>query len=234
MSCAIGNSEVSSDSLMLESIGVRHLYGPRISVRRGHAAISPEARGPFRLRVEMPSTPRKGMGKKLRFSIFARDGFACRYCGAQADSVKLVVDHVLPVAEGGTNDEPNLITACEPCNQGKGARLIEQSAPTDADRLRIVQEAREQQEAAEMARKAVEAREEYQQTIVNLWCGIRRSEAADPHTIRVMASYAKQHGVERVAEWIEWAESKLPYSADYKLGQYISGIRRRLLSEGSL
>ena len=48
MSCAIGNSEVSSDSLMFERIGFDTLHGPRILVRHLVVASSPKARGPSR------------------------------------------------------------------------------------------------------------------------------------------------------------------------------------------
>lgn len=60
----------------------------------------------------------------LRFKIFVRDDFQCVYCGATPDQVELRVDHVHPVAAGGTNDPDNLVTACHDCNAGKGARLI--------------------------------------------------------------------------------------------------------------
>jgi hypothetical protein len=68
---------------------------------------------------------RKGLSKKLRFEIFKRDSFTCQYCGKQPPLVVLVVDHINPVANGGDNDDLNLITSCEECNQGKGARLLE-------------------------------------------------------------------------------------------------------------
>ena len=60
---------------------------------------------------------------KVRFAVFNRDGFACRYCGRMAPEVELHVDHVIPVARGGTNDLDNLITACVDCNVGKGTTL---------------------------------------------------------------------------------------------------------------
>lgn len=66
---------------------------------------------------------REAIGKKLRFEVFKRDGFCCQYCGGNAPNVNLEVDHVIPVAEDGTNDIDNLITACENCNRGKGARI---------------------------------------------------------------------------------------------------------------
>ena len=35
------------------------------------------------------------------------------------------VDHIIPVAEGGENDMDNLITSCQPCNIGKGAKSLQ-------------------------------------------------------------------------------------------------------------
>jgi DNA-directed RNA polymerase subunit RPC12/RpoP len=67
---------------------------------------------------------RKSISKKLRFEIFKRDGFKCQYCGATPNKEVLQVDHITPVAEGGENDIDNLITSCQPCNIGKGARSL--------------------------------------------------------------------------------------------------------------
>lgn len=70
----------------------------------------------------------KAISKKLRFEIFKRDQFLCQYCGAHPPDVILHVDHIMPVAKGGQNEECNLITSCSECNLGKGARLLS-SAP---------------------------------------------------------------------------------------------------------
>lgn len=46
----------------------------------------------------------------------------CVKCGASPkknSEVTLEVDHIIPVAEGGTNDPKNLQTLCWSCNQGK-------------------------------------------------------------------------------------------------------------------
>lgn len=182
----------------------------------------------------MATRTRKGLSKAVRFSIFARDGFTCRYCGSQSDSVRLVVDHIIPVAEGGTNDEANLITACEPCNQGKGKRTLEQSAPTEIDRLRMLQEVEEQKLVAQRAREAMQARAEFRQIVVDLWCDIRESRQADSRTISVIASYVQQYGLTAVADWISIAHAKLPDASDSIVGRYVSGIRRQCVEEGSV
>jgi hypothetical protein len=64
---------------------------------------------------------RESISRRLRFQILQRDGFKCLYCGAigGVDGTRLEVDHVEPVAGGGTNDPRNLVTACRDCNGGK-------------------------------------------------------------------------------------------------------------------
>lgn len=69
--------------------------------------------------------------KRIRYEVLRRDGFACRYCGAMAPDVKLTVDHVMPVALGGTDDPTNLVTACADCNAGKAS--VAPDSPIVAD-----------------------------------------------------------------------------------------------------
>jgi hypothetical protein len=84
------------------------------------------------------------VGKRLRFQIFRRDNFACRYCGlTAAGGAVLEVDHIKPQAEGGKDHPTNLITACEQCNSGKSdipldAALVEDVPQADF-RLALVQ-----------------------------------------------------------------------------------------------
>jgi 5-methylcytosine-specific restriction endonuclease McrA len=53
---------------------------------------------------------------KLRQAVFERDGRRCLCCMATSD---LVIDHIVPVLSGGTNDPNNLQTLCRPCNSRK-------------------------------------------------------------------------------------------------------------------
>lgn len=64
---------------------------------------------------------RRGVSPKLRFEVFKRDDFTCQYCGRHPPDVLLHADHIISVNDGGADDIDNLITACEPCNLGKGA-----------------------------------------------------------------------------------------------------------------
>lgn len=67
---------------------------------------------------------RESIPPSQRIRILVRDGFRCVYCGATREDAKIEVDHVIPVAAGGTNDDGNLVAACWPCNRGKRDKLI--------------------------------------------------------------------------------------------------------------
>lgn len=71
---------------------------------------------------------RRSLSKKLRFQILERDNFACRYCGRGAPEYRLAVDHVMPVALGGSNHPSNLVAACAACNHGKAANMLDASS----------------------------------------------------------------------------------------------------------
>ena len=63
-----------------------------------------------------------GEDRSLRERIFARDRYACVYCGAVLPFERLTLDHVQPRMRGGDNSPGNLVTACAPCNTAKGSR----------------------------------------------------------------------------------------------------------------
>lgn len=76
---------------------------------------------------------RKPISKSVRFDILTRDGFRCRYCGVGPALTELHIDHVLPVALGGTNDVDNLVTACIACNLGKRTKLVSLGEATNVE-----------------------------------------------------------------------------------------------------
>lgn len=57
--------------------------------------------------------------KKLRLRILQRDLWECYWCGMDATTV----DHIVPVAKGGTDDQENLVAACKKCNFSKQDKL---------------------------------------------------------------------------------------------------------------
>lgn len=69
---------------------------------------------------------RTPISKKLRARIFKTHGRRCFYCGGDGGKYPLELDHMVPVAQGGQNDETNLVPACKHCNLQKHARTYEQ------------------------------------------------------------------------------------------------------------
>lgn len=59
----------------------------------------------------------KRPNREKRLKVIARDGNVCLKCGS---TDWLVVDHIKPLALGGTNDYENLQTLCRTCDGQKG------------------------------------------------------------------------------------------------------------------
>ena len=65
--------------------------------------------------------------KLNRKNIYTRDNNMCQYCGKSFDTSELNIDHVIPKAQGGTNDWNNLVCSCIKCNQRKRDRTPKQA-----------------------------------------------------------------------------------------------------------
>lgn len=70
----------------------------------------------------------RGISPQLRSEILERNGFTCQECGAgpgdpdpfnPARKIRLHIDHIIPISQGGTDDRDNLRVLCSACNQGK-------------------------------------------------------------------------------------------------------------------
>jgi 5-methylcytosine-specific restriction endonuclease McrA len=64
-----------------------------------------------------------------RLQIFKRDRLICHICGKKTDPRKSAphpkaptIDHVIPLARGGTHEPSNVRLACRSCNCGKAHR----------------------------------------------------------------------------------------------------------------
>jgi hypothetical protein len=91
----------------------------------------------------IPTSPERiPILKRVRFEVFKRDMHTCVYCGRKSPDVVLHVDHVIPVAKGGTNDLSNLVTACEDCNRGKGAVPLSDTSLQAWEELRLAEQVR--------------------------------------------------------------------------------------------
>lgn len=72
----------------------------------------------------------KYINLKLRQKILERDRYICQLCGHKSgehyqdgSNVKLEVDHIIPLTQGGRTLEENLWTLCSRCNAGKKSLL---------------------------------------------------------------------------------------------------------------
>lgn len=60
---------------------------------------------------------RNKIGYKIRYQVLLRDGRKCKVCGSEENPV---IDHIVPVCQGGRSDLSNLQVLCFMCNSGKG------------------------------------------------------------------------------------------------------------------
>ena len=73
------------------------------------------------------SSLRKSLPQSVREQVYRRDNYTCRKCGAKGGpqgtlGVQLHIDHIVPVAKGGTDEINNLQVLCAPCNAKKGSK----------------------------------------------------------------------------------------------------------------
>jgi len=172
---------------------------------------------------------RKPLSASLRWSVFARDGFCCRYCGAQAgqDGVELAADHVLSVADGGDNSYDNLVTACQKCNGGKGAKSLS-DIPTPeqvVDRVRAMR-GRLDDLANEM-QAVSEAHDEIGQRVVDIKCraygvdSVTMSPTETGHALRLVSEF----GADALLEW--YMAAALARVSQWQAIKYVHGCARK-------
>jgi len=183
---------------------------------------------------------RKPLGKRLRFSIFERDCFTCQYCGKTPPEIVLVIDHILPVASGGTNDKENLRTSCEACNQGKHSKVLGTDTVNPMEALRRHQELSEEQILAEQLAEAIKVREETREKIVNLLCGKIDRTVCKKRNVTTIINAINEFGVESALSWLDIAANTVAHNHpnppnETDLIKYFCGIagnrRREVLNE---
>lgn len=66
---------------------------------------------------KLPSARREKIPEKVRLFVWQRDDGKCSECGSRES---LEFDHIIPLADGGSNTERNIQLLCERCNRKKG------------------------------------------------------------------------------------------------------------------
>lgn len=68
-------------------------------------------------------TRRTPIPPEVRIFIFERDKYQCQSCQYVFLKKELNLDHIIPLALGGSNDLSNLQTLCRQCNNKKKHRI---------------------------------------------------------------------------------------------------------------
>ncbi|MEX0775885.1 MAG: HNH endonuclease [Phycisphaeraceae bacterium] len=151
---------------------------------------------------------RKSLPKKIRFEVLKRDSFQCQYCGASAPNVLLQIDHVKPVANGGTNDILNLITSCTECNSGKGARELDDDAALVKQQNQL-QELNERREQLELMIQWKEELSNLKETLVDRvaehWSKRVGGFSPTETGLQTLRRLVKQHGYADVVDAVDTA-----------------------------
>ena len=77
-------------------------------------------------RTDVPK--RKGKrSKNIKTILYGKQGGDCNLCGVHFLKVNLTVDHIVPQAHGGLNDDDNLQLLCQRCNSIKGTGTMQEA-----------------------------------------------------------------------------------------------------------
>lgn len=69
------------------------------------------------IRYEVKPSSSRYIPKAVRQAVLIRDNYRCVKCGSQKD---LEFDHIIAIANGGSNEEANVQVHCMRCNRRKG------------------------------------------------------------------------------------------------------------------
>lgn len=141
------------------------------------------------------------LSKRIRFEIFKRDNFTCQYCGRKAPDIVLHCDHIDPKSKGGNNTILNLITACEGCNLGKGARRLSDNSvlTKQRDQLALLQERQEQiSMMMEWQRSLLDSDTEVIDKLAAFWCELATWFGVNESGKKALRKHVRQFGVEEV------------------------------------
>ena len=70
---------------------------------------------------EQTGGKRKQLSKAIRMKIYNQAEGRCTICGDFVPFDEFTIDHIYPIAKGGTNEISNLQCTCESCNRMKQA-----------------------------------------------------------------------------------------------------------------
>lgn len=76
------------------------------------------------IQIMTDKTPRINISAEAKKYVFERNNYQCQSCHKIDLTAKILqVDHIIPLAQSGTNDFSNLQTLCAKCNRQKSAKI---------------------------------------------------------------------------------------------------------------
>ena len=138
----------------------------------------------------------RAVSTRLRFEVLKRDLFKCQYCGVNADDAVLHVDHVIAIANGGSNDPSNLVTACSVCNLGKSDVPLEKLAAP------VSKAVDRECEAVQLALRHVQASKDREEIICQVALALSpKFKVGIGHNVhKAIANFIKSLGVDETLE----------------------------------
>lgn len=173
------------------------------------------------------------ISKRLRFEVMRRDEFRCYYCGTRGNETGsgLTIDHVVPVALGGTDDPENLVSACGDCNSGKTSTTADAALIAEVDQATAIAKA-----ARALAVDAIEgdlaAEAEFRADVWDGWGDYAPSYMREPDDLdRYIDAWFKE-GVPMLAILkafrVAWDNRDVPKSSKVA---YAGGVIRNIMRD---
>lgn len=84
--------------------------------RHEYYILDPVASDPKRIRKEREKAQKL---KKSQWWLTQLNQGLCHYCGKKFTPKELTMDHIVPLARGGTSTPGNIVPSCRNCNRDK-------------------------------------------------------------------------------------------------------------------
>lgn len=177
---------------------------------------------------------RKPISNGTRFEIFKRDAFTCQYCGRKPPEVILHVDHILAVANGGTNEYSNLITSCSDCNLAKSDKPLERKKIPPIPNAEQIADERERFEQLKQYQQFLNERDKYFEnqtfSLLEAWADLEGQKTTDeqffyqPELKKAVTRFLKYLPASQILEAMQLAHQNTRSESQHQRQKYFYGV----------
>ena len=120
--------EISNDRFRIVNISFKRKFGFK-KIRNKITLADFFEDYSFSIAIKETNPFSRQFSVRFKRKIFERDNFTCRYCNwkngisGKEDRI-LTLDHIIPIAHGGTSKEENIATCCLQCNISKSDKIL--------------------------------------------------------------------------------------------------------------